>query len=689
MCLSRVLVGVCVAVLLPRTASAIRYEVFIDVETEEDIYDLLLTEQISEASFDALLLLHQTRVELNRADRQTLYRLPNLDYAEVDRILAFRETVTSIHSVDELVAAEVLNERVADSIRAFVAVRPPDLPADRLDGFVRGQTRWTGRYDRLPPAAAIQARLRAARHLDVGLVGALTRNRLRKPRWDPARQALSVSPEGARFEVPKAYIEWEDDRFDVIAGTYRVGFGQRLTFDVTDQVTPNGLFGDLELRRQNQLSLRCRRSAGELPVSPCPVGRAARVTPDFAWTNRLTGLGVGLKRLDTGSGWLQGYAWGSYQVHRVLATETVVRSACRDPRRDDDPACGSPRVFVRDRNPRAPAPTATHPSLPAALTEALAGANISYFWGVRRHLGLTGYGAVPRWRIEGVELDFQEHAKKPFGGAFGAAGLDAAFGFGRQDLFAEVSRSFDQQAGGGGGYAAIVRSVTTVDAGEIDVSARYYDRNYANPYARPVSAPDERDGLRARDEAGIRIRTALDMAPRVALRTLFDGWRRLSSAAVRAAAFTRVDVRVATRWALAFWLDWGSASRKALVASRATYAGSRIATVSLQMQYRSYDAKLSNARRQHDLAVVLDVTARPARVFRMRLRLRYDYEDLADNHRLPQTLWSYLDVTLTVRERDALRARYDVRAYLDERESTLLRAPNPEHWLWLEYVFRY
>ncbi len=69
--------------LAPSTASAAQYEVFIDIETEQDLYELLITEQISLASFDALLLLHQTRVDLNRASRQDLYLLPNLDYAQV------------------------------------------------------------------------------------------------------------------------------------------------------------------------------------------------------------------------------------------------------------------------------------------------------------------------------------------------------------------------------------------------------------------------------------------------------------------------------------------------------------------------------------------------------------------------------------------------------------------------------
>ena len=98
----------CLLALAPRTASAVQYEVFIDIETEEDLYDLLVTEQISESSFNALLLLHQTRVELNRASRQRLYLLPNLDYGHVDRILAYRREVGVIHGLGDLVAARVL-----------------------------------------------------------------------------------------------------------------------------------------------------------------------------------------------------------------------------------------------------------------------------------------------------------------------------------------------------------------------------------------------------------------------------------------------------------------------------------------------------------------------------------------------------------------------------------------------------
>ena len=86
---------------------------------------------------------------------------------------------------------------------------------------------------------------------------------------------------------------------------------------------------------------------------------------------------------------------------------------------------------------------------------------------------------------------------------------------------------------------------------------------------------------------------------------------------------------------------------------------------------------------------MLHVTSRPTDRLRVRARARYGFEDITNNHRLTQVLWSYLEAALSLRERDTLRLRYDFRVFFDRRESTLARVPNPEHWLWLEYVFQF
>lgn len=670
----------------PRNTRAVQYEVFIDVEEEEDLYDLLVSGQISKRSFDALLLLHQSKVDLNRADRERLYALPNLDLGHVNRILRYRAEASGIRTLEELVLARVLEPKLIDAVRAFVIVRSTKAPKSPTNGFTRLQTRWSGRHDRLPPAAAVQARVQALRNLDVGAVGILTRNDVREVRWDRSRQGLTVTPEQVRFVFPKLYAEWEDDDWEVIAGTYRIGFGQRLTFDVSDQVTPNGFFGDYELRRSNALIRRCRRSAGELIESPCPTDRVPRVTPDYQWTNRLAGVAFGVRGAAAGPGWFQAYGWGSFQAHRVRQTEVANGAACRDPRLED-PVCRAPPVYVRNADSTKPQSQLTSASLPLVVAEGLGGANVSYFWNSRAHVGMTGYGSVPKWLVEGVELDFQEFATRPFGGPFGALGLDAAYGFGVQDFFVEVARSFDSEVGGG--YGAVARSVTTLAATELDISLRYYGPRYANPYARPVSAPDELEGLRARDETGARVRATTKLGRNLAVRAVADVWRRLSRREIDARMFARadVDLRRVARWA--FWASFQSGNRQSLTtATRISYEPHQRLTIATQYLHQWLELAAPGRPRQN-IAALLQITARPAEPFRVRALARYDFDDIADNRRLAQVFWSYLEVALTLRSRDTLTLRYDFRVFLDRRDSTLARVPNPEHWLAFEYLFRF
>ena len=674
-----------VALLVSRPAGAIPYEVFIEVDTEDDLYDLLATQQISERSFDALLFLFQTRVDLNSADREALYQLPNLEYADVDRLLAYRQAEGPIVSLDALVSAAVLPARLVHSMAAFVIVDRRDGAEAPPTGFVRLQARWSGRYDRLPPPAALQARVRAASHLDSGAVLTITRNTLGRARWDAGRDGLSVRAEKPRLVLPKAYVEWDTPTWELVAGTYRIGFGQRLTFDVTAQVTPNGAYGDYELRRANDLTLRCKRSAGELEQSPCPASPAHRVTPDFAWTNRLLGAAVGLERAPVGPGWLQTYVWASAQPHRVQSRDVVVRSRCPDPSLDE-PSCAAPRVFVRG-GPSGLQSAASYASVSMAAVEPLAGLNVGYFWHARANLMITAYGATTRWLIRGPALDYQEIARKPFGGPFGAVGLSGAYGAGRHDLFVEVARSFDRQTGGGGGVGFIARSVTRLRDGELELSLRAYGPAFANPYARPVSAPDELDGLRARDETGVRARFVQRPHARLALRSLVDVWRRFQTSGVGVLGFLRADAELGTAWLVSVWAEYRSAGKRMLAATRVAFDSGREWTVAVQLQHRTHRDGPSPGQR--DFAAIFGLSGRPVALFGLRVRFRYDLEDAFDNHRLPHTAWLYVESSFRVRRRDDINVRYDFRAFLDERESTAARLPSPEHWLWLEYVVRY
>lgn len=372
------LLSIGVGLLGASSASAIPYEVFIDVTTEEGLYDLQVSGQISDASFDTLLLLFQTKVDINAAGRARLYTLPNLELHHVDAILAYRARVGRVDSIDTLVEATVLSPELADSVRAFVVCAPStERGRESVRGWLRVESRWTGRYDRLPPATVAQTRISAPYGVDLGAVALVVRNQVGQVRWDPNRQALSARPEQVRFLVPKLYAQWTGTRFAMVAGTYRIGFGQRLTFDVTGQSTPDGFFGDQEFRRENELVRRCRLTLGERLVAPCGDRDTWRVTPDYGWTNRLTGVAL-RGRVELTDGALEAFVWGSYQPHRVPRLEIVRADRCADARFDDDPDCQAPAVYARETDLSRPAAAWTQVALPRMLSEAVVGAHLGY-----------------------------------------------------------------------------------------------------------------------------------------------------------------------------------------------------------------------------------------------------------------------------------------------------------------------
>ncbi|MBW2278490.1 MAG: helix-hairpin-helix domain-containing protein, partial [Deltaproteobacteria bacterium] len=210
------------------SALADEYEVFIDIETEEDLYDLLAEQQISDDTFNTLLLLFQRGVDLNTASREELFSLPNLTYPDVDGIIAYREEAGLISDPATLVSSRVLSDRKLLAIAVFLRIADARRAMYATDGLIRTQTRWSNEDDRMPPLA-ILARVATLKHLQVGVAGMVTRNRLGDVVYDPNRQALSAEAASKQLHIPKFYASWDKDNYSVVAGTYRVGFGQRLT----------------------------------------------------------------------------------------------------------------------------------------------------------------------------------------------------------------------------------------------------------------------------------------------------------------------------------------------------------------------------------------------------------------------------------------------------------------------------
>ena len=97
----------------------------------------------------------------------------------------------------------------------------------------------------------------------------------------------------------------------------------------------------------------------------------------------------------------------------------------------------------------------------------------------------------------------------------------------------------------------------------------------------------------------------------------------------------------------------------------------------------------ANNRLRQDINAFLSIVAKPVDPLRLRARVRWYWEDIADNSRLENSVWTYLEVQYKVRPWFVPMLRYDVYAYVDTRDSTATRRPNPEHWIRLQLQSRF
>ncbi len=707
----RIVVGAgAIALALARTAAAENYETFIEIESEDELQDLLTQDEISQETFDTLLPMIQRGVDLNEASREELYALPNLTLLEVDKILQYRKDAGWISDPAVLATNKIISERKLLAIAPFLIVRDRNLSPLAITGMVRLQSRWSSKDDRLPPTA-LQARAQTLGHLRLGFAGVMTEDRLGDVRYDPARDALVAAAPSTQLHPAKFYAYWNSDDIEAIAGTYRIGFGQRLTFDDTNRIVPNGIQPDDEIIRGTALTRKCDESHGELAVTPCDTN--IYVTPDFHWSERMLGAAAGVKDIPAGPGVLQAYAFLSLQPRSIYQYELYDRGKCEDPRDDSNPDCAAPGVYKQQDDPLAPTSRFSFQTLPDMYRETVAGGNLTFFTGSRVHVGVTGYGAKETFLTKGADLDFQEWSRTPYGGNFGALGFDFQVGLTNWlDLYGESAVSFDHQdPQRAGGTAGILRAVASWDKNEVETSLRAYGTDFVNPYARAISAADEYDGLRVRDEVGGRVRYSGHPGDHLNTHAIVDLWTTPSDNQVKTLLYLRNDFEIDKRTRLGFWTryqDKGLADggrtqcyevsvatdengepipcsgMKWTWAATARVDPTNQLVASGQADIDILDEARYDTKFRYDTSMWATLLYKPTRQLRIRTRGRWLFEDVADNHYLEQSLWGYLDFTYIMPRQYVARLRYDLYYRLDKRASTLDRMPNPEHWLWLE-----
>lgn len=714
----KLIVALFVALSLLRSAPAFanQYEIFIDVEDEEDLYDLLASRQIEDDTFNTLLELLQRGVDLNTADREQLYALPNLTYQDVDSILRYRHDAGFISDPSVLAKSNVISKRKFIAIAPFLVIRSQTPRTFATNGRIRAQTVWTTEDDRIP-ATAVLLRLRTLRHVSIGVLGVVTRNRIGSPVYDPNRDALVAEAAKTRLDIPKFYVEWDDDQTNVIVGSFTAGFGERLVYDTTPLYTPNGIYADDSHRRLTDLTRKCKLSAGELPAAECDTN--VYVTPDFAWTDYNMGVAAGIKGLKVGPGKAQAYGFVSLQPLDVYQYQLYDRSRCDDPRNDNDPNCSAPDVHVKGDDPLAPANEHSFQTLPNILRELVVGGNLAYRPQRRVQFGVTGYGAKVKSLAQGIDLDWQEWSSRGlFGGPFGAVGVYGAVGHKWLDAFVEIAQSFDSMAGGGGGPAGVARVVASKKHQELELSFRYFDQDYANPFGGAYAQADTLDGLRDRDEIGARLRYAGLYKKKLNLRTSFDVWNRPSLDRYKTQIRVRADYQATSIFGYGLWLQFDdrdigpgplvcetiaaevydtsidlvpACGQSWRATGRLNWKPMRKLRITTQYQHEFIQDQdsMDQPRTRQDISAYLNVYAKPSPELAIRGRVRYLFEDITDNSRLEQSIWIYVNLRYRFMQKQWFQLRYDLRRRLDDRMSTAERVPRTESWLWAQYESKF
>jgi hypothetical protein len=272
------------------------------------------------------------------------------------------------------------------------------------------------------------------------------------------------------------------------------------------------------------------------------------------------------------------------------------------------------------------------------------------------------------------------------------------------------------EADGGGGQAVVLRGAwTRPRKHEIEMVARYLDTNFVNPFARPVAAPDEFEGQRARDEAGVRTRYTGKLGV-LGLRSSLDVWTAPSDGILQYSAYARGDVKVSKKLGYGAWLDVADKDvsgsgrgqcydqpfefdefdepiqckgMRAKATGRVRWMANRDVTLQAQAQLALQDdTKYPDGFRKDAQAWVIAIW-KASKDLRVRGRVRYLTEDLSDADSLEESLWAYVDMALRLRQKDQLRARADGYFWLDNRDRTQEREPSPEVRLWVQYEAKF
>lgn len=693
-----------VALSVAPSARAELYSVPIIVESEDDIFDLYDNGDILEHEMDVLMELFQRGVDINRASRDELFELPGMTYPMADAVIRVRNELGRVEDLEQLYEREAITYDVLQQISAFVTFgRPPISLKAPVSGSLRLKVLETFDDEQLPASNA-RARLSALEgRLDVGWVGTL--------RERPGH--LFLSNEGAepyfiadeprlRFEgLEKAYVSYRTDvgasgRAQIIVGSFNAGFGERLTLDTTNRRRPYGLYVD-DLIFDN-------------------VGGESNYSADFRSHKGLRGASVGVQGIELGDTLrLDVTALGSWNPvdeyqYRYVPNRTYF---------SEEAAAGGETGCTSEGRCHA------YQTFRDVYRHRLAGGNARMWLNGRSYVGLTGYVADNVFLAGDDVVDFAASSRQPIRRAFGTVGLEGGVGVGILDVFGEFARTDS------GGNGALLRTLWDIDRVALEITGRYYDARFDNPFGRGEASAGQFLGMRSRDEAGGKVRAVIQPDRKWRIVTHADAWRHMAQERTDVDLYLRneLDPTRQVRWAV--WTrmvdkDLGLGGRdqdyerspsvnydaiydevdpdeaaielrsaatdlargmRAEVGNQLTLKPSRFTTVAAYARVTWRDVSVYDEYFERGLSMWLRGAVKPVTWLDLSSRVRYFDDDLdaspedtsgdgfLDYQRGNQFIEVYGRVAISVPKKLRASLRYDIRSFTDVK----VRDRDPQH----------
>ncbi len=565
-------------------APAREYDEEVLVTSPEELYDMLADGDLDEDEVDLLVALLESPLDLNRADRKLLYDLPGVTYELADAIIAFRSAKGRFDKVEELLQVPGMEQAVFDQMLPFVTVTPVAKAAAGGGGpKVRGRAKlgsiWRSGLDKPParlteiqygPQAYLLAKVSGYTYFTGGLLA--TYRKRTTALWDYSYGHLVSSGPENHFDLDTLYLQWGYGAWNVVAGSYDVGFGERLTFDSSTRRDPQGFYDATLIGEDNEKG-RLRPREGLFGVAAQMLGADV----PGGWVD--TTLFASTQLRDSYQYRFENFIYGPDEYAGL--TGSCLDTGCPDGFTCDerDLVCRSTRLYSSDD----PTSTYRYITYKDSFRETLLGANSTFNFDDGTYVGVTGYrGYTDIVLAQPGNPVFSFSSRYPRRSQFGAIGLN-----GRAQLRRGLWTSGEYARTDSGGNGIYARVVWETPVAETTFSARYYDARYDNPKGRGAAARDEFGGLAARNEEGVRLETVVKPMRGLRLVTIIDSWRNTDEAVVSAGSlrFQRAE----------------SPQYDMILGQKVAWSFTRHEKVSLQLSYSNKDLALNGRDQTYNL----------------------------------------------------------------------------------------